>query len=183
MLTPPLPGTPLLTRIDGWYGEAIWLLQAMNGVVSPWTHVAMMLDDNEVFEMWSTGARIIPWSEWSQQGFVAQVPVVLTDDQRGALCEEARRRIDNTGYNWDGYFYLVAARLKIPLVTRILVAKMSRHNKQICSHAVVDIYHKACGIHLFDGKRLMYDVVPGHFDQLLNKEAVTGGSEDSGATG
>jgi len=166
MLSQPLPGTPLLTRIDGWGGEAVWLLQVMNGCMSPWTHVAMMLDNGEVFEMWSTGGRIMPWEEWCRHRPVIQVPVALTDDQRLDVCEEARRRVSAT-YNWGGYFYLAAARLRIPWVTGRLRSLMARQDRMICSQAVVDIYHKACGIHLFDGERLIYDVVPGHFTQLL----------------
>jgi hypothetical protein len=160
----PLPGTPLLSRTDGWQGELIWLLQTMNGVMSPWTHVALMVDNGEVFEQQWAGGALVPWHEWVPHRPWIPVPVKLTDDQRFDISEEARTRV-GTAYNWDAWFYLAAYRMRLPLTKR-LMRRMDAHGKLICSQAVDDIFRR-CGIPLFNDQRLMYDVVPGHFTELL----------------
>lgn len=160
----PLPGTPLLSRTDGWQGELIWLLQVMNGVKSPWTHVALMVDNGQVYEQHYSGGRILDWHVWAKHRPWVPVPVDLTDDQRFDVCEEARTRID-TGYNWDAWFYLAAYRLHLPFTQR-LIEKMSGHGRLICSQAVDDIF-RVVGVPLFKDERLIYDVVPGHFTTLL----------------
>jgi hypothetical protein len=160
----PLPGTPLLSRTDGWQGELIWLLQVMNGVKSPWTHVALMVDDGLVFEAQYSGCKLTPWNEWMRHRPWVPVPVSLTDDERFDVCDEARGRL-GTGYNWDGWFYLAAYRLRLPLTKR-LIERMSQHGKLICSQVVDDIFRRV-GVPLFNDQRLIYDVVPGHYTDLL----------------
>lgn len=165
MNTPPLPGTIILARIEGLKGKVVRLLQALNGDASPWTHVAMMADNDNLFEAQPGGARLTPWTEYEGRPTV-EIPLALTDDQRLDLVLEAKRRV-GTPYNWDTYLYLAAYRLRLPLVTSLLLRRVARERKLICSQAVDDIF-RACGIQLFNDKRLPYDVTPGDFARLLN---------------
>lgn len=164
MMTPPLPGTIVLTQIEGWTGEIARWLQALNGDLSPWTHVAMMVDNQMLFEAQPDGARLTPWVDYRRRPTV-EVPVDLTFDQRLDLVVEAKKRV-GSGYNWDTYFYLAAYRLRVPLLTAALGRRVARERKFICSQAIDDIY-KACGIQLFPHKRLPHDVIPGDFARLL----------------
>ncbi|NWF26583.1 hypothetical protein HW130_09905 [Streptomyces sp. PKU-EA00015] len=165
MASAPLPGSIVLTQIGGLAGKLVWLLQALNGDLSRWTHVAVALDDGTVFEAQPGGAVISPWSKYEgrQQ---AVVPWELRSDQRDAVVAEARSRV-GTGYNWTTYFYLAAYRFRLPLATGFLRSRVARSDKMICSQAADDIY-RTCGIHLFDDGRLPFDVTPGDLARLLD---------------
>lgn len=165
MMTPPLPGTTVLTQIEGWTGQLVWLLQALNGDISPWTHVAMMVDNHMLFEGQPDDARLTPWSEYRRRPYV-EVPVALTFDQRLDLVNEAKKRV-GAGYNWPTYLYLAAYRLDLPLATSMLRRRVTKDRSKFTCSQVIDDIHRACGLTLFTDKRLPYDVTPGDFARLL----------------
>jgi hypothetical protein len=166
----PLPGTIILARIDNPAADKlVWGLQALNGDLSPWTHVAMMVESNLVFEALLTGSTLTPWDEYaSKQVKLIKVPMLWSE--RTAVCQEAYRRVGSP-YNWDTYFYLAAYRLQLPLITGVLKKRVANSKKLICSQAVDGIF-LASGIHLFDDGRLPYDVTPGDFDRHLNLKKI-----------
>lgn len=162
------PGTIVLSRVSGLPGKALWMLQALNGDLSEWTHAGIVagtnMGDVMIFEARAEGAGwayVHPdkMSEW------VEVPVELTDAQRNRIVQECHRRV-GTQYNWSTYFYLAAYRLRLPLVTRLLRARVARSNKMICSQMVDDIY-RVSGVHLFKDGRLPYDVTPGDLARLI----------------
>lgn len=158
------PGTIVLSKIDGITGKLVWLGQAINGDLSEWTHVGIVVPGRAVFEAQPGGAVIAPMAgrTW------AEVDVKLTDAQRDRIVRECHRRV-GTGYNWTTYFYLAAYRLRLPGMTQMLRRRVANSDKLICSQAVDDIY-RTCGITLFRDGRLPYDVTPGDFARLLPKD-------------
>lgn len=176
----PQPGDLILLKIQGWVGWLVWLLQAINGDLSKWTHVAVMLDDDTVFEAQPGGAAITPWSEYKDRphavvkycqvranhGSVAHpwqlLPLGLTAAKRIDIVATARHFVD-TQYNWATYFYLAAYRVGIR--PRWLKDRVQRVDKLICSQAGDEIY-SLNRIHLFADGRLPCDVTPGDLADL-----------------
>ncbi|MFF8831317.1 hypothetical protein [Streptomyces sp. NPDC015131] len=165
-MTHPPAGTVILTQIEGWVGAVVRALQAMNGDVSPWTHVAVSLGDGTVFEAQPGGAVITPWSQYQFRP-VALLRFVRDEHQARQVVDECRRRV-GAGYNYTTYFYLAAYRLRLPVLTRILRARVERSDKMICSQAADDV-HRVHGIHIFNDGRLPFDVTPGDFARLMRK--------------
>ncbi|MGW0682919.1 hypothetical protein ACWD2L_06095 [Streptomyces sp. NPDC002754] len=165
MMTPPLPGTIILTQIEGLTGQFVRLLQALNGDPTPWTHVAMMVDNQMLFESQPDGARLTPWVDYRRRPYV-EVPTDLTFDQRLDLVIEAKKRV-GAGYNWPTYLYLAAYRLRLPLATSTLRRRVTKDRSKFTCSQVIDDIHRACGLTLFTGKRLPYDVTPADFARLL----------------
>jgi hypothetical protein len=161
----PLPGTIGLARIKGFVGWLVWLMQAINGDFSKWTHVFVVLDDGTVFEAQPGGAVISPLEKYLDGRPVAFVPWDMPDSARETIVRLARSH-DGVGYNWTTYFYLAAYRLRLPKLTAMLKYRVSRSKKLICSQAADYFYLKA-GQHLFDDGRLPYDVTPGDVARLL----------------
>lgn len=162
-----MPGTVLLAEIRGFVGILVWLMQAINGDLSRWTHVAIMIENGDVFEAAPGGATVTPWEEWSKDREWSALVVELNNHQRYKLDMYARLR-NGTGYNWSTYFYLAAYRLRLPLLTRLLRRRVEESDLMICSQAVDDLLRRA-GHHLFDDGRLPFDVTPGDIGELWRK--------------
>ncbi|PRH79372.1 hypothetical protein C6N75_09820 [Streptomyces solincola] len=162
----PAAGLIFLARIEGVTGRLVWLLQAINGDPSRWTHVGVALGDGRVFEAQPGGAVISPWSRYAGRE-VAVLRWELTPEKTAEITAEARRRV-GTPYNWTTYFYMAAYRLCLPLTTRWLRRRVSRSSRMICSQAADDIY-RVCGIHLFNDGRLPHDVTPGDIARLIRR--------------
>lgn len=158
------PGTIMLTQIGGITGKLVWLLQAINGDLSKWTHVAVTLDDDTVFEAQPGGAIIAPMSKYNDAD-VAFVPWHMPDWVRDKIVADARK-LEGTSYNWTTYGYLAAYRLNLPVLTKLLRKRVEQADKFICSQAADSLYRRN-GQKLFTDHRLPYDITPGDFRELL----------------
>lgn len=180
LMVSPMPGDMVLLRIEGWVGKLVWALQAINGDLSPWTHVGIMLEDDTFFEAQPGGAVITPWEKYKDRpwavvtqyqaphtagpvahGYVLE-PLELTWTERMRVTEEARRHV-GTGYNWTTYFYLAAYRLHIR--PEWLKRRVRKSSKFICSQAG-DLVYSNCEIRLFDDGRMSCDLTPGDLARL-----------------
>lgn len=158
------PGTIMLTQIGGIVGKIVWLLQAINGDLSRWTHVAVVLDDLTVFEAQPGGAVISPLSDYGHAN-VAFVPWEMDDETREAIVATAKS-LAGTGYSWDTYIMLAAYRLGLPFLSRLFRKRVQDSRFFICSQAADHIY-RLNGQYLFTDGRMPYDVTPGDFRFLL----------------
>lgn len=161
----PKAGTIGLARIKGFVGWLVWIMQAINGDFSKWTHAFMVLDDGTVYEAQPGGAIISPLEKYLDGRPVAWIPWDMSDGARQNVVDIARQYVD-TGYNWTTYFYLAAYRLRLWKLSAILKYRVSRSDKLICSQAV-DFFYVKAGQHLFLDGRLPYDVTPGDLARLL----------------
>lgn len=170
----PIPGDIVLTQIGGWVGKLVWLLQAINRDLSRWTHVMVMLDNDEVFEAQPGGAVITPFKEYhnrrvavvrhyQRHGKLAKLaPDPLTPERRLLVVDIARGYV-GTGYGWGTYVYLALYRFGIrPLWIK---RRVQDDDRLICSQAADLIYGRA-GVLLFDDGRMPYDVTPGDLGTL-----------------
>lgn len=173
----PNPGDLVLLRIKGLVGKIVWILQAINGDTSPWTHVGIMLDDGTIWEAQPGGSVTTDWAKYRKRGHdivryhqyretyhgeVLRKKLDLTLGQRRRIVQAARD-IGTVGYNWTTYFYLAAFRVGIR--PRWLKNRVQEDKRMICSQAADAIYNWA-GIQLFDDGRMSYDVVPGDLARL-----------------
>lgn len=158
------PGTIGLTRIKGPVGWMVWLMQAINGDLSKWTHAFITINGHEVFEAQPGGARITPLSAYADRE-VAWLTWDIPDETRNKIAASAFS-MRGIGYNWTTYFYLSAYRLRLPITTAILKKRVSNDRRLICSQAVDHLY-RIHGVHLFTDGRLPYDVTPGDLARLL----------------
>jgi hypothetical protein len=176
------PGDIILLQIKGWVCRAVWFMQLVNGDASKWTHVAIVLDDDTVFEAQPGGAVITPLAEYADRtarivrfyqepGRLAGLAVpyrlralddVLTDNRRREIVATARRHVD-IGYNWGTYVYLAAYRVGIR--PRWLKNRVQNDERLICSQAA-DLIYDLCNVHLFADQRMPYDVTPGDLATL-----------------
>lgn len=157
-------GSIILTRIEGFVGFLVWLLQALNGDLSHWTHVAVTLDDDTLFESQPGGAVISPKSKYVGRP-AAVVPWEMDDAARAGIVAHARTH-EGTGYNWHTYLYLAVYRLRLPILTRVLRRRVENSELMICSQAADHLYREA-GQQLFDDHRLPFDLTPGDYRKLL----------------
>lgn len=176
------PGDIILLQIKGWVGWLVRLLQLLNGDASKWTHVAIVLDDETVFEAQPGGAVITPLKEYAdrpgrivrfyqQPGRLAGLAVpyrlralddVMTERLRQEIVRTARRHVD-IGYNWGTYVYLATYRVGVR--PRWLRWRVQNDDRLICSQAA-DLIYDLCNVHLFADERMPYDVTPGDLATL-----------------
>lgn len=179
------PGDILLLQIKGWVGKAVWFMQAINRDTSRWTHAAIVLDDNTVFEAQPGGARITPLSKYADRpGTVVQfyqkphtvgggvahgyllspLMPLMTEARRAAIVRDARLMFKNNyRYAWSTYLYLSLVRLGIR--TDWLKTQVQNPDIGICSQAV-DLIYSDNTLHLFADGRMPYDVTPGDLATL-----------------
>jgi hypothetical protein len=161
------PGDIGFTRIGGRLGWWIALGQALTGDANRFTHVFVVLDNDEVAEAMPSGARIQPF-EREYKSEVAYIKVGLTPEQRTALVEHLRGRMALPGgikYSFADYLALALAHFGVKAKKlRDYIAKSSR---QICSQ-LADYELCNVGYHVFNDGRLPQDVTPGAlFFELL----------------
>lgn len=168
----PQPGDILLMQIGGWTGKLVWVLQALNGDLSPWTHAAVMLDDGELFEAKPSGGGVIKLHAYRNRRMAivdhvkrgaAYEPLKLADSQRADIVKTARG-FTGVGYSWGTYLYLAAYRLGIR--PGWLKRRVQDSRRMICSQAADRAYADA-GVALFDDGRMPCDVTPGDLGKLL----------------
>lgn len=165
----PQPGDIVLLRIRGVVGWLVWLMQAINGDVSRWTHVGIMLTDERIFEAQPGGAVITPWSDYLDRPWTTVAHKISVEGHRVALALTEGQRFDITrrahhyvgvGYNWGTYLYLALWRLGFKRA-----AVRVRDNKRLICSQAADLIYYDLGIDLFPGHD-PYDMTPGDFAQL-----------------
>jgi hypothetical protein len=162
------PGDIGFTKIGGRLGWWISLGQFLTGDPGKFSHVFVVLDNDEVAEAMPFGSRIQPLDR--QYGSeVAYVRMNLTDEQRESLVRYGRERLERPGgirYSFTTYLALAIARLGIkPKKLREYITKSSR---QICSAMADDWLTNGAGYYVFCDQRLPQDVVPSElFYELL----------------
>lgn len=162
------PGDLGFTRIGGLLGKGIALAQAITGDASRFTHVFIVLDNEEVAEAMPSGARVQPFDrEYKTEVAYARLP--LSDEQRSALVSHLRGRMARPGgikYSFADYLALALAHSGLrPKWLRDYIAKSSR---QICSQ-LADYELTNVAYHVFDDGRLPQDVTPGALIQELQE--------------
>jgi len=161
------PGDIGFARIGGWLGKWIAIGQAIAGDASRFTHVFVVLDNDEVAEAMPNGARIQPLNR-QYASEVAYVRVDLTDEQREMLVAHLRSRLARPGgikYSFTDYLAIALAHFGLkPQWLRNYIAKSDR---QICSQ-LADYELTNVDYHVFNDHRLPQDVTPGAlFFELL----------------
>lgn len=167
----PLPGTIFLTKIGGVVGKIVWILQLFNGDFSRWTHVGMVLDDGDTFEAMPGGAVIGKLAARDGEP-IAFIDWDLDAETREAIVATARE-LEGTPYSWLTYAYLAATRLHLPTAAYFMRERVEKHERLICSQAA-DLIYRTHGQHLFEDGRKPYDLTPGDFKALLNREVKRG---------
>lgn len=171
----PLPGDIILLRITGPAGWLVWLLQALNGDLSPWTHVGVCLDDGTLFEAQPGGAVFTPLEHYAGRpmaivtkqwvpagsGYQVKVPLQPTSAERFQIVEEARSRV-NIQYNWNTYLFLALYRVHIR--PKWLRDRVRDDYRFICSQAA-DMIYFIVGIDLWPGHD-PYETTPGDLARL-----------------
>lgn len=157
------PGDIGFTKIGGRLGWWISLGQFITGDPGKFSHVFVVLDNDEVAEAMPFGSRIQPLDR--QYGSeVAYVRVNLTEEQRANLVRYARERLDRPGgirYSFFTYAALALARLGIK--PKKLREYITKSNRQICSAMADDFLTHGADYHVFCDGRLPQDVVPSEF--------------------
>lgn len=161
------PGAIGLTVIDGLVGKLVWALQALNGDLSKFTHVFVVLDNGELFSARPGGAVILPDDHYEGRP-IAYVDVPLTGKQQAAIVATARE-LAGTPYSWGSYLFMAAERLHLPWAADWMRHRVETSGRMICSQAADYIYN-ANGIHLFSDGRQPYNTTPGDFARLLEHQ-------------
>lgn len=177
-----LPGDIILLRIEGFVGVMVDVMQRINLDTSYWTHAAIVLDDETVFEAQPGGSRITPLSKYADRpGTVVSyyqrpkpgnpteyelLPLanILNGSRRASIVRDARAMYKKGyQYAWATYFYLALVRFGIrPNWVRWQV---QNPDVGICSQAC-DLLYDDNGVHLFADGRMPYDVTPGDLGKL-----------------
>jgi len=156
------PGDIGFARIGGMLGKWIALGQAIAGDANRFTHVFVVLDNDEVAEAMPNGARIQPLNR-QYTSEVAYVRVDLTDEQRTELVAHLRSRLTRPGgikYSFTDYLAIALAHFGIK--PKRLREYIARSDRQICSQ-LADYELANVGYHVFNDGRLPQDVTPGGF--------------------
>ena len=162
------PGDIGFTTIGGRIGWWVSFGQFITGKPGRFSHVFVVLDNNEVAEAMPNGSRIQPLDR--QYGSpVAYVKVNLTDNQRASLVAYGRARLSRPGgIRYSFIDYLVLALAHIGIKPQKLREYVARSDRQICSqmaddfllHALEDANDPDSGYHVFCDGRMPQDVVP-----------------------
>lgn len=174
----PRPGDIGLTRIGGLTGVLVGLGQFIIRDASRYTHVFIVLDNNQIIEAMPGGAKIEPLDKYAgttKYGSPKAVylDVKLTPDQRFAIVVNARQ-LEGVPYSFLDYVALSLERFGIKWKRLEDYVASTKH--MICSQLADEAYRLA-GVHLFEDGRPSQKVTPGDltyvgFDQ--RKDEVLG---------
>lgn len=176
------PGDILLLRIEGFVGLMVDVMQRINGDTSYWTHAAVVLDDDTVFEAQPGGSVITPLSKYADRpGSVVRyyqkpkqnnpreyelrpIASFMTDTRRASIVRDARAmHVKGYRYAWSTYFYLALVRFGVK--TNWVRWHVQNPDQGICSQAA-DLLVADNAVHLFADGRMPYDVTPGDLATL-----------------
>ncbi len=176
------PGDILLLRIEGFVGWLVWLMQVINRDTSYWTHAAVVLDDDTVFEAQPGGSVITPLKKYADRpGTVvsyyqktkpgnpleyelAPLANFMTDSRRASIIRDARLAHEQGyRYAWSVYLYLALYRFNVRF--QWLKWQVQNPDAGICSQ-VCDRLYDDNAVHLFRDGRMPYDVTPGDLATL-----------------
>lgn len=158
----PRPGDFGLTRIKGFAGWLIRVLQWLNGSgFRNYEHAFIVMPDNKVVGAQPGGARQDENTYDPAETVYSSVP--MTTAQREAIVRVTRTLID-TPYSFLDYVSIALHRLHIrpKWLERYLAS--SRH--MICSQ-LVDYVYSMAGVPLFKDGRAPGDVTPGDLYAVL----------------
>jgi cell wall-associated NlpC family hydrolase len=171
----PRPGDIGLTRIGGLTGVLVGLGQFIMRDASRYTHVFVVLNDNELIEAMPGGAIISPLEKYAGttkygSPVAAYLDIKLTDQQRASIVENARQ-LEGVPYSFLDYVALALERLGIKWKWLENYVTSTKH--MICSQLADEAYKRA-GVHLFEDGRLPQKVTPGDltyvgFDQRYDE--------------
>lgn len=158
----PRPGDIGLTRISGLTGVLVGLGQFIIRDASRYTHVFVVLDNNEIIEAMPGGAKIESLDKYAgttKYGSPKAVylDIKLTADQRFGIVQNARQ-LKGTPYSFLDYVALSLERFGIKWKWLENYVASTKH--LICSQLADEAYRRA-GVHLFDDGRLPQKVTPG----------------------
>lgn len=171
----PRPGDIGLTRIGGLTGVLVGLGQFIIRDASRYTHVFVVLDENDVIEAMPGGAIISPLSKYAGvtkygSPVAAYLDIKLTAEQRAAIVENARQ-LEGTPYSFLDYVALSLERFGFKWKWLEDYVASTKH--MICSQLADEAYKRA-GVHLFEDGRPSQKVTPGDltyvgFDQRYDE--------------
>lgn len=171
----PRPGDIGLTRIGGLTGVLVGLGQFIIRDASRYTHVFVVLDNNEIIEAMPGGAIIQPLDKYAgttKYGSPKAVylDIKLTNEQRYRIVEEARK-LKGVPYSFLDYGALALERFGIKWKWLENYVASTKH--MICSQ-LADEACKRAGVSLFEDGRLPQKVTPGDltyvgFDQRYDE--------------
>jgi hypothetical protein len=158
----PRPGDIGLTRIGGLTGVLVGLGQFIIRDASRYTHVFVVLDNDEIIEAMPGGAKIEPLSKYAGttkygSPVAAYLDIKLTPDQRFAIVVNARQ-LEGTPYSFLDYLALSLERFGINW--KWIENRVTSTKHLICSQLADEAYRRA-GVHLFEDGRLPQKVTPG----------------------
>lgn len=157
------PGDIGFTKIGGRLGWWISLGQFITGKPGKFSHVFVVLDNDEVAEAMPNGSRVQPLDR--QYGSeVAYVFMNLTEEQRVNLVRYGRERLERPGgIRYSFMTYLALALARTGFKPKKLRKYITRSDRQICSAMADDWLTNGAGYHVFCDGRLPQDVVPSEF--------------------
>lgn len=163
----PRPGDIGLTSIHGEAGHLIRIGQWLNGDgFGPYEHAFIVLPDHQLIEADPGGAAIRPLNTHAAARTVYVYPDGLTDQQRTAICDAARK-YKGVPYSFADYAALAAHRLHLPVPG--LRSYVASTGHMICSQLADRAYLDA-GIHLFQDGRWPGFATPMALWDLLGKQ-------------
>lgn len=176
------PGDVLLLRIEGFVGWLVWAMQVINKDTSYWTHAAVVLDDDTVFEAQPGGAVITPLKKYlDRPGTVVSyyqrpkpgnpteyelLPMAnfMNGSRRASIVRDARA-VYERGYRYAWATYLYLALYRFGIRPNWIKWQVQNPDAGICSQ-VADLLLADNGVHLFADGRMPYDVTPGDLGTL-----------------
>ncbi|OLZ65548.1 hypothetical protein AV521_31300 [Streptomyces sp. IMTB 2501] len=160
----PRPGDIGLTNINGPIGRLIRLGEWLNGDgFGAYAHAFVVLPNNQLIEADPGGAAIRPLNSYAATATIYVYPDGLTDQQRTAICDAARKYV-GVPYGFTDYLALALHRFHIPApgLRGAIAASRSMICSQLCDKAYQD-----AGIQLFRDGRWPGFVTPMALYDLL----------------
>lgn len=162
-MRPLLPGDYYLTRVCGWGGIVVAVLQWLIGDFSRYAHAGIYLGDNLVAESMPGGLQINHIGKYHGREFVYS-QLDLTPSQRKGivqLCYDLK----GTPYSYLGYLYV--GLIHFNHCPKWVRRKVSSSRALFCSQ-MVDYVHSRNGYKLFHHKDIYLDVLPGDLKRKLH---------------
>lgn len=172
--TPHLPdftGQFGLSKISGFIGVVVNILQAIVGDGSKYTHAYIVVGD-QVIEAMPGGARITPLSYYLTGARATTTVISNLDLSLSERLDIADIAVSLVGTPYSFLDYAALALRHWGFQPRWLLRYLASTKHMICSQLVDEVYRRA-GIHLFDDGRPAQYVTPGALaDYLIRNRSV-----------